>query len=156
MSSLPHFYYFKRFRGRKNITYISNVLMVTKQYYESTLQTLQIILMISKHNYTISQLLNELNMITKAYFIPTHPYKVESLISHGVRALGGFWIDLFGFDKPQPAWPRTALGLQKLSRLLHTVVCSGIDIATLGIHDTGLHRFHGNCIIVKVRFDYYL
>jgi len=81
--------------------------------------------------------------------MPPRPYKVESLISQGVRALGGFWIDLFGFDTPQPTWPRTALGLQELSRFTLRGMY-GIDIATFGIHYTGLHRFHGNCIIVKV------
>ena len=112
-------------------------------------QTIQTFWWGTNLNYTISQILNELNMITKAYIMPTRPYKVESLISQGVRALGSFWIDLFGFDTPQPTWPRTVLGLQELSRFTSRGMY-GIYIATLGILNTGLYRFHGNFLIVKV------
>ena len=56
---------------------------------------------------------------------------------------------LFGFDTPHPTWPRTALGLQELSRFTLRGMYD-IYIATLGILNTGLYRFHGNCLFVKV------
>ena len=73
--------------------------------------------------------------------MPTRPQTVESLISHGVRALGYFWIDLFGFDTPQPSWPeRHAVCKDSLGLYLRGM--PGIGIATFGTHHTVLLEPH--------------